>query len=257
MWNRERVYTASENNNNVAAETKEAAAAKIKTHFGLDEKQADQFLATPLEQLVGSSLKGKSGIEADQAEAEEKYLTTTGRKVYGGGGIRPDISVKVERKPTFVQDLERSRVFLDFVSTYVGRDSSLSDMGMVEVDEEIVEEFAHFIQKADDFAQGEDQGQKSIASLRLASKRLELAPHVEALLDSLEQHFSGARVESIVKPDIQPHIKAALIREFTLRLEGKKASILADLKNDQQVQRAIDLLNDEKRYRDLLNIGAS
>lgn len=65
--------------------------------------------------------------EADQQEplaAEdpvEAFLTDLGRKVYGGGGITPDVMVEPEEMSTFLQHLLARNTFFDFAVSYVNR----------------------------------------------------------------------------------------------------------------------------------------
>src|SRR6185503_14127981 len=51
--------------------------------------------------------------ELDKAPREVKH-TDTGRVVYGGGGITPDVEVKPEETSKFVLDLARNNVFFKF-----------------------------------------------------------------------------------------------------------------------------------------------
>ncbi len=53
------------------------------------------------------------GIEAE-GEAVQAYLTDLGRKVYGGGGIEPDIRVEPQELSTFIQYLMSRNAFFDF-----------------------------------------------------------------------------------------------------------------------------------------------
>lgn len=63
-----------------------------------------------------------SYAEANLSEEErEVRYTDAGRKVLGGGGISPDVEVKVPDPPEFIQTLERRTVFFDFAVQVTAR----------------------------------------------------------------------------------------------------------------------------------------
>jgi carboxyl-terminal processing protease len=65
-------------------------------------------------------------------DEREVRFTDAGRKVLGGGGISPDVEIKIPDAPEFIQQLERKAVFFDFAVQYlvkhqVGRDFQPDD----------------------------------------------------------------------------------------------------------------------------------
>jgi carboxyl-terminal processing protease len=61
--------------------------------------------------------------EADSVLAKRpKFNTASGRTVYGGGGIRPDVLVPSESLTVAEVDLERASVFFDYATRIVGGD---------------------------------------------------------------------------------------------------------------------------------------
>jgi carboxyl-terminal processing protease len=63
----------------------------------------------------------KTGAEAapgDAADKREVFYTASGRKVYGGGGIRPDYLVKSEKAPDILFDLLRENAIFDYAVIY-------------------------------------------------------------------------------------------------------------------------------------------
>jgi carboxyl-terminal processing protease len=58
---------------------------------------------------------------ASDEEAVEAFLTDLGRKVYGGGGITPDIMVDAPEMPAFMQLLLARNAFFDFAVSYANQ----------------------------------------------------------------------------------------------------------------------------------------
>ena len=47
---------------------------------------------------------------------------------------------------------------------------------------------------------------------------------------------------------LAPYIKSALHRELVLRFRGRKAQLLAELQEDVQLAKAIEVLGDQEQY---------
>jgi carboxyl-terminal processing protease len=71
---------------------------------------------------------GSPEINGKTVSDDEIYHTDLGRKVYGGGGITPDVLVKAEEQPELLQFLEARNAFFEFGVEYTsGR--KISDPG--------------------------------------------------------------------------------------------------------------------------------
>ena len=60
---------------------------------------------------------------------ENKYFTTGGRNVYGGGGIKPDVLVdytSMSKSQKFTQQLHQNRIFFEVAADYANKNSHLS-----------------------------------------------------------------------------------------------------------------------------------
>ena len=78
------------------------------------------------------------------------FFTEAGRKVYGGGGITPDIEIKSKRFSKLTSELNFKRIFFEFGSLYGPKLSELkSDIddfkNNFEIDDKIIAEFRQFI----------------------------------------------------------------------------------------------------------------
>lgn len=63
--------------------------------------------------------------ERIEDEDREVFFTTSGRKVYGGGGIRPDYIVESPRTPEILFDLLRENLVFNYSVLYVNQNSNL------------------------------------------------------------------------------------------------------------------------------------
>jgi len=81
-------------------------------------------------------------IEEMQEEAEEKsheniYYTNMGRKVYGGGGITPDIEIEQSTLSELGINLRRKNVFFDYSVNYLVDNADKVDLDYVASDNDI------------------------------------------------------------------------------------------------------------------------
>jgi carboxyl-terminal processing protease len=60
-------------------------------------------------------------VPAEEGEEPEVFLTDLGRKVFGGGGITPDVESHPTPLPVFLQYLRSRAAFLNFAVDYLGR----------------------------------------------------------------------------------------------------------------------------------------
>lgn len=67
-------------------------------------------------------------------------------------------------------------------------------------------------------------------------------------IDNLEETLQAEQNVGILNSITEPHIREAIRRELILRLQGKKASLVAELENDPQVSEAAILLKEPQRY---------
>lgn len=145
-------------------------------------------------------------VEADSVLAKRpKFETASGRTVYGGGGIRPDVIVPSESLSTDQIDLERASLFFDFATKVVGDDR-----------EKFPAEF-------EAFARGWDVSDPQFAAFKqfAADKKAKLTA---AQIDGEE-----------------PYIRRRLKAEVASNLYGLVARYRIDSEGDGQLQKALDL----------------
>ena len=97
---------------------------------------------------------------ADQESEQEVFYTASGRKVFGGGGIRPDYIAKSERASEILSRMIRQNVIFDFAVAYANDHSELK-RGF-RIDDPVLKSFQEFLRgrefefDAEEFAESED-----------------------------------------------------------------------------------------------------
>ncbi len=91
----------------------------------------------------------------DEIESDKKtkpvFLTNAGRKVYGGGGITPDVEIKSKHITKLTSELNFKRLFFEFASNYGASHPELKSnfsfyKENFQIDDKILSEFRQFVQ---------------------------------------------------------------------------------------------------------------
>jgi len=175
---------------------------------------------------------------------KEVFYTKGGKKVYGGGGIVPDIEIEVPRLKPIEYNLGRQSMFFNFAVSYIANHPDIPRD--FEVDEQMLEEFKGFL-KEKNFTY------KSALELDLEP----LGTQIEKQQNSEMFSQAVANLEQLIEKDKQDdfeesidYIKKSLRRDILNNLYGQRAfyeEVL--LKTDPYIQRAYEILTNEKEYK--------
>jgi len=194
--------------------------------------------------------------EADLEEEEpdslvevekEVFFTNGGRRVYGGGGIVPDIEIDMPDLKPIEINLERQSMFFNFAVSYLAKHPDVPRD--FEMNGQILEEFRAFLEE-------KDFTYKSIIELDMEALKEQIdeqeksemfARAVEDLEGLVEQEKADDFDESI------NYITRSLKRDILNNLYGQKAyyeEVL--LKTDPYIQKAYQILTNESEYLSML-----
>lgn len=171
---------------------------------------------------------------ADTTVAQLIYRTISGREVYGGGGIKPDVELERDsRYNRFVNALERGNYFFDFAAVCVAEHSIPAQFDEFfehfEVTDEIYEEFRTFLEEKD-FHYKNDVFLKGVKAEEF------ILDDIKAMLAEKEDAYTAAHFETN-----KPYIQYAIKREIAKVLWGLEEWYVVFVNNDPQVLAALDL----------------
>lgn len=183
----------------------------------------------------------------DSTEKEEVFYTSNGRKVYGGGGVIPDVVIEPEELKAIEINLERKQMFFDFAVDYLSKNKDISED--FEVTEEILSEFKDFIQKKNfTYKTVLEMEFNSLEKTMKAKGKEEFYSEVlkdfEKLIEKEKELDFNRSVE---------YIKKSIERDILHNLFGEKAvyeQII--LKTDPCVKKAMEILTANKKYTGIL-----
>jgi carboxyl-terminal processing protease len=119
--------------------------------------------------------------DKDSTSSKPIFYTNSGRKVFGGGGITPDVTIKSKKITKFTSNLISNRVFFDFAAQYANKRPELSSSfnefyKKFHIDDTILNQFRKYISDKEIDMEEEDF-KKDIEFIKLLIKS-ELARNI-------------------------------------------------------------------------------
>lgn len=206
-------------------------------------------------------------VSADSAASPvDTFTTHNGRKMFGGGGITPDVDIELTPIPWIVQVQERMAMYFKFA---VKIRPSLEASGVKvtpdwEVPDSLYDQFKAFCLKDTNFTKVKSNALASVDILEKAivkeqnymgdsSKTVTdtvLSNRVKAMRDAL-----NARRDAQFDGDKQ-YIKDGIKRELLTAIAGDSVSTAFTLKSDAQVNEAIKYLSDMNLFKQAISAPA-
>ena len=189
---------------------------------------------------------GSVGVVADSLLTE--FRTRNGRKVYDGGGITPDIITNEDFPVNLIKSLVKERLFFDFATDFrINNDQVNYDFVLTE---EGFSDFIYFL--SDKKYEYKTKTESAIESLKEKSKTENYFSEIEEELNLLLSKYYDSKKDDLNKN--KQIIKEILTGEIMSRYYYQKGRIKASLNFDEDVKKAIEILEDGNEYNALLNI---
>jgi carboxyl-terminal processing protease len=178
------------------------------------------------------------------------FKTFTGRIVYDGGGIDPDVATQPQENHLLSQVLFEKGFLFDFATQFTmkhpeavsSRDFTLTDEGY--------QEFLTWMK-------GKDYSYKSYMEYELEqfaqeAKKEKYFGDLKAQIDQINNRITESKKNELML--YKDEIKILLESEIVGRQFLEKGSIEVGFKYDQDIKKAIDLLHNNAQYKKILNI---
>ena len=191
---------------------------------------------------------GSVGLIPDSLITE--FKTVGGRSVYDGGGVSPDIKMEQRKFGNIAYALVAQSMFFNFATEFVLKNEEIGAPEDFKISDETYEEFKKFVAAKKDFRY-ESATQDALKKLLKTAKREDYYSKAEGEFKKLEELLTldVQKDLDIFKTDI----KGLLADEIVKRYHYQKGSIKLSLKDDKELLKAIEVLNDASEYNGILN----
>ncbi|MEO0471658.1 MAG: S41 family peptidase [Bacteroidota bacterium] len=176
------------------------------------------------------------------------FKTRSGRTVYDGGGIEPDIFVEPESVERVTIELNRQGIIFDFATDFVNRNPQAPDAREFVITDAIYQDFMAYSQKREfDFStRAHDQLDKLAAIVKDEAYATQLNNDLRALSLKLD----AQKDKDLVKH--RNEIQRLLRLEIVKRYHYQDGAIEASFADDAEITAAVEALKDGSQYHKLL-----
>ncbi|MGZ2369132.1 S41 family peptidase [Ancylomarina sp. YFZ004] len=189
---------------------------------------------------------GSVGKVPDTLTSE--FKTKNGRKVRDGGGILPDVKVKMDLFSSLSVGLIRKFKIFDYATLYANKHAEIADANSFELSDKDYEDFKQFL-NSEKF-EYKSETTEILKALKKAAKE-------EKYYKIAKEEFDG--ISSKLMPNLdrdlkmfEKEIKSLLAHEIVKRYHYQIGGILYALKDDKVLKEAMTILKDQKKYNEIL-----
>jgi carboxyl-terminal processing protease len=190
---------------------------------------------------------GKGVLKTDTTSRQ--LLTKNGRKINDGGGLSPDVFVLSNDNSAVLKSLQNNKVIFDYANLYQAEHDSIQSAEKFQLTEAEFEDFLKYIKRPE--IKFPIEAEKELDSCIAVAKSEGSFNLLKNSFDKLEKQLKNEKAKDLDKN--RKLIKEALEEEIVLRYYYEKGKIQLRLKRDKDVQEAIKLFADEKRFKALLS----
>lgn len=177
-----------------------------------------------------------------------EFSTKNGRKVFDGGGIRPDIQVVEEKASPLLINLYSRNFIFDFATEFASKYPSIPPIQDFGIDDRQYSEFMEFLESKN--FEFQTLTETHLAQLIKTAREEQYYESSRSAFDALEKKIAHDKDK-----DLENHrdeIKLLLREEIASRYYYQKGRIEASLQGDPNLEKAIEVLNDMSLYNSIL-----
>jgi len=177
------------------------------------------------------------------------FKTRNGRTVYDGGGISPDIKIESEEVSQMTISLISQNVIFDYATMFAYQNATIPKVEDFTITDEIYNDFVSFALEQDfDY---KTESEKELKELIKIAKREKYYQRAEKEIEALQSKLKNdkARDLNAFKPEIIQFLRDEIVGRYYYQ-EGQ---IKTNLKDDNQLDKAIELLKNPEKYQAILS----
>ena len=178
------------------------------------------------------------------------FYTSAGREVRDGGGIRPDIEVKMEKTPNILFYLVNEDMIFDYATQYVIQHPTIAAVKDFQLTDADYAAFKAMMKKRN-FTY-DRQSEKMLQNLKEMAEfegYLDSASDEFAALEKKLQHNLDLELDRFAK-DIKPLIAEEIVKRYYY----EKGAVQETMKDDPDLKKALEVLQRPEDYKGMLKM---
>ncbi|WBX76746.1 S41 family peptidase [Tenacibaculum ovolyticum] len=172
------------------------------------------------------------------------FTTKNGRTVYDGGGVTPDVKMNFSKKTTETKKLLKSRTIFNFVTDFTNKNKNLATDGYLFKSADFKNFENYLLNKDTAFVTKEEKLFKK--AYKSVNNNTNISKEYNVILQKLKKDKVQkiANNEDLLSKKIQ--------NEIVKRYVYKEGMFKHQLQNDETINKAVNLLNNQKKYTAIL-----
>ena len=190
---------------------------------------------------------GSVGKVADSLRTEFKTLVN-GRSVFDGGGITPDISIEPQKFSNILRSLVSKRHIFNFANQFRRANDSIVEAKTFVIEDDVYNQFKQYLH--DKEYEYETKTEKAIKDLEKDAEGEKYLIDLQEQLDAITSKMEESKTNDIER--FRAEISELLEMEIVTRYYYQKGKIETTIKHDEDLAKAIEVLNDISVYNAIL-----
>ncbi|MFC2083825.1 S41 family peptidase [Bacteroidota bacterium] len=196
-------------------------------------------------QKVNYSSKNKV-IEDEQENEENNFQTDNLRPVFGSGGINPDTTISNDSESSQLKFLRARGMFFKFATYFYNSNQDLVLNSLK--DSTYFNTFMAYLNEYEFYYLSKSE--KLLDEIKINCEKENYGKEVHSCINSLAEKLTTAKKNELKK--YKHEVVARIKMELAARIHGRNGRINESLKNDNQFFTALQILNNEDAYSQML-----
>ncbi len=180
------------------------------------------------------------------------FHTAAGREVRDGGGIRPDIEVKMDKTPNILFYLVNDDQIFDYATQYVLQHPTIAEVKDFQLTDADYADFMALLKKRNfSYDRQSEAMLKKLKEMAEFEGYMENASEEFAALEKKLQHNLDLELDRFAK-DIKPLIAEEIVKRYYF----EKGAVQETLKDDADLKKALEMLQQPEEYKKVLTVAA-
>ena len=178
------------------------------------------------------------------------FHTAAGREVRDGGGIRPEIEVKMDKTPNILFYLVNDDMIFDYATQYVIKHPTIAKVEDFQLTDADYADFKEMLKKRDfTYDRQSEEVLKKLKEFAEFEGYMENAKEEFAALEKKLQHNLDLELDRFAK-DIKPLIAEEIVKRYYF----EKGAVQETLKDDADLKKALEVLQNPEEYKKVLTV---
>lgn len=177
------------------------------------------------------------------------FKTQRGRVVYDGAGIEPDIYTDSKLLSNISYSLLSRYLVFDYATQFCLKHISIDPPAKFEITDEIYNDFVNYL--ADKKYDYTTKSEKELADLKKSAEKEKYFEDCKAEFEALQNKMMHNKTTDLERNKIE--IKRFLSSEIVTRYYFQKGRIECQLRMDEDVAKAIEIIDNSKTYTSVLD----